>query len=162
MKQLMLFIAVVCCIYACNEPTTAAVATDENLSTASFNIDSMNKVFDNAWNGKDSAALLAMMEDDVKMLKARDLFNGKDEIAKKWLSVNLPVANNLTTNVESKEADARTAYEAGTFALDVNIPNQPAFKATGNYTFIWKKQPDNNWKIHFIQIEDHDMEQPKK
>jgi len=162
MKQFLFFLTASFLFVACND--TKGKETNPGQPTAETNVDiaALNKNFDAAWNAKDSAKIVGMMDDDVKLLNAKEVLSGKNELAAKWVSHSLPVASNLKTNVVSSDAGTQLAYEAGTFALDVTLPNQKPFPATGNYTFIWKKQADNSWKIHLIQIEDHAPETAAK
>ena len=49
-----------------------------------------------------------------------------------------------------------TAYEAGTFSIDVapDGPGQPAGYGEGNFMLLWKKGTDNAWKLSYAQLED--------
>jgi ketosteroid isomerase-like protein len=162
MKQLFLSAGLGLILFSCNDIKGKETKNDPPLAETRIDITSLNKEFNAAWNAKDSVKVVSLLADDVKLLKVKDVLTGKTEVAAKWLNKNLPVAGNLKTNVVSSEADNHTGYEAGTFALDVSLPNQKPFEATGNYTFIWKRQSDNSWKINFIQLEDHDPAAPAK
>ena len=126
------------------------------------NIDSLDNAFDENWNKDDSAALVNSLADDVILLSGRDKYQGKKEVAEKWISGHLPITANLKTEVVQKGADAETAYSAGTWSLELNLPGKPAQTVTGNHTFIYRKQADGSWKTALINIEDHDPESPGK
>jgi|GEM_PF-971600 len=160
MKSITFLLLGVLALFACDNAKVEAKGS--GAENSKVDIAALNQEFDAAWNAKDSARLVQMLADDVRLLEGRDNHNGKAELANHWISRNLPVSGNLKTDVLSSEADTKTAYEAGTYSLDVSLPDQKPFTVTGNYVFIWKKQPDNNWKIQFMQIENHDQPAPEK
>lgn len=161
MKQLMFLLLAAMAIISCDN-NKADAKDPETKEEAKVDVAALNKAFDAAWDAKDSAMVVGMLADDVRLLEARDNLSGKAEVASKWVGKNIGVAGNLKTNILTSETDGARAYEAGTFSLDVTLPEQKPFEVTGNYIFIWKKQADNSWKINYIQIENHDPETAKK
>ena len=120
------------------------------------NVQTLDQDFINAWNSRDSGKITGMMADDVAFVQGNAHWKGKDEVGQKWVSATLPTIANLKTSVSSTGSDANTAYEAGTFSVDVQPagPGQPAGFGEGNYIFLWKKAADNTWKLSYAQLED--------
>ena len=120
------------------------------------NVQTLDQDFINAWNSRDSGKITGMMADDVAFVQGSAHWKGKDEVGQKWVSATLPTIANLKTSVSNTGSDANTAYEAGTFSVDVQPagPGQPAGFGEGNYIFLWKKAADNTWKLSYAQLED--------
>jgi ketosteroid isomerase-like protein len=140
MKGIVLFISVIV-LLACNNRNTV-------------NVQDLNKQFISAWNNKDSAKIDSFLSADVQFLQADNHYKGKTEVVQKWVKAGIPVVSSLKTSVVSTDADENMAYEAGTFSVDLLIPNQPVAIGEGNYLFIWKKQADASWKVNYVQLED--------
>ena len=120
------------------------------------NVQTLDQDFINAWNSRDSGKITGMMADDISFVQGNAHWKGKDEVGQKWVSATIPTIANLKTSVSSSNVDANTAYEAGTFSVDVQPagPGQPAGFGEGNYIFLWKKAADNTWKLSYAQLED--------
>ncbi|MBH8558844.1 YybH family protein [Hymenobacter negativus] len=120
------------------------------------NVQTLDQDFINAWNSRDSGKITGMMADDVAFVQGNAHWKGKDEVGQKWVSATIATISNLKTSVSSSGTDANTAYEAGTFSVDVQPagPGQPAGFGEGNYIFLWKKATDNTWKLSYAQLED--------
>lgn len=119
-------------------------------STDTVNVQDLNQQFIGAWNNKDSTKVTALLADDVNFLQGNAHFKGKSEVAKRWVQETMPTVTDLKTNVISSDADTRTAYQAGTFSVDV----LPAGYGEGNFMLLWKKGDDGTWKLSYAQLED--------
>lgn len=120
------------------------------------NIQDLDQQFIGAWNNKDSDKIISLLADDVHFLQGNTHFKGKAEVADKWVRETLPTLTDLKTNVVSSGTDSQTAYEAGTFSVDVLPlnPKDPHAFGEGNYILLWKKGADNSWKLSYAQLED--------
>lgn len=120
------------------------------------NIQSLNQEFISAWNNKDAEKITGLLADDVQFIQGNSHLKGKDEVARKWVRETLPSLNDLKTSVASSAVDEHTAYEAGTFSVDVlpATPTEPHGFGEGNYILLWKKGADNTWKLSYAQLED--------
>ena len=120
------------------------------------NVQTLDQDFINAWNSRDAGKITGMMADDVSFVQGTAHWKGKDEVSQKWVRETLPTLSSLKTSVISSNVDTNTAYEAGTFSVDVQSagPGQPAGFGEGNYIFLWKKAADNTWKLSYAQLED--------
>lgn len=146
----------------------ASCGTDEDDKTYKLEVPTRNNAdvkrlmstFNEAWNRKDSAALMNLIADDAVILAGRDKVSGKNEIAEIWLRNTLPVTNNLKITDVQNGAGPEIAYSAGTWTMDLMVPGQPVAASSGNHTFVWKRVADSTWKLTLINIEDYASLQP--
>jgi ketosteroid isomerase-like protein len=119
-------------------------------------VQELNQQFISAWNNKDSDKIISLLAEDVHFLQGEVHFNGKSEVADKWVRATMGTIRDLKTNVVSSGTDNQTAYEAGTFSVDVlpSGPNQPHGIGEGNFILLWKKGADGAWKLSYAQLED--------
>ncbi len=134
----------------------AATLTSCSKVDEAVNIQSLNQDFIGAWNAKDSGKINGLLADDVTFVQGNAHWKGKGEVSQKWVNATMSTISNLKTSVVSSSTDASTAYEAGTFAVDVlpAAPGQPQGFGEGNYIFLWKKGADKTWKLSYAQLED--------
>ncbi|MFD2245346.1 YybH family protein [Pontibacter ruber] len=134
----------------------AAIFTSCSKIEEGPNIQELNKEFIGAWNNRDSDKVISMLADDVDFVQGEIHFNGKSEVADKWVNETLGTISDLKTNVVSSGVDETMAYEAGTFSVDVlpSGPNEPHGVGEGNFILLWKKGEDGKWKLSYAQLED--------
>lgn len=132
------------------------VLTSCTKSEEAVNIQDLNQQFISAWNDKNSDKIVSLLADDAHFLQGNTHFRGKSEVAEKWVRETLPTLTDLKTNVVSSGTDSHTAYEAGTFSVDVLPinPKDPHAYGEGNYILLWKKGADDTWKLSYAQLED--------
>ena len=145
--------SLVCSLFLAAAALTTS-CTKAPADTAS--VQNLNRDFISAWNSRDSGKIAGMLADDITFVQGNAHWKGKDEVGQKWVSATLPTIANLKTSVSSSNTDDNSAYEAGTFSVDVQPagPGQPAGFGEGNYIFYWKKAADNTWKLSYAQLED--------
>lgn len=119
-------------------------------------VQDINQQFIGAWNNKEPDKIISLLAEDVHFLQGNVHYKGKSEVSQKWVRDILPTISDLKTNVVSSAADSQTAYEAGTFSVDVlpGAPDQPRGIGEGNFIFVWKKGSDDSWKLSYAQLED--------
>ncbi|GAB3919165.1 YybH family protein [Larkinella terrae] len=134
----------------------SVACTTSTTSTEPVNVQEMNQQFIRAWNSKESDKIIAYLADDVQFVQGSSHWQGKSEVSNKWVRETLPTLDDLKTYAVSSGTDEKTAYEAGTFSVDVLPANQgePHGTGEGNYMLLWKKGTDNNWKLSYAQLED--------
>ncbi len=144
MKSLFCSLLVAVALSACSKAEEAV------------NVQKLDQEFISAWNSRDSGKITDMMADDVAFVQGNVHWKGKDEVGQKWVSATLPTISNLKTSVSSTGTDTNSAYEAGTFSVDVApaTPGEPTGFGEGNYIFLWKKAADKTWKLSYAQLED--------
>ncbi len=144
MKSVISALLVIGMASACSKPSEAV------------NVQELNQQFIGAWNNKDADKINALLADDVHFLQGNAHYKGKSEVADKWVKSTLSSLSDLKTNVVSSAADSQTAYEAGTFSVDVApaAANEPRGFGEGNFILLWKKGADMTWKLSYAQLED--------
>lgn len=122
----------------------------------SVDVQGLNQQFITAWNNKDAEKVIGFLAEDVQFLQGSTHFNGKAEVSQKWVRETMPTIKNLKTNAVSSGTDTQTAYQAGTFSVDVlpETQDQPQGIGEGNFILLWKKSADNTWKLSYAQLED--------
>lgn len=122
---------------------------------AAVDVKTLNQQFIGAWNAKNTAQLDTLLADDVQYAQGATRFNGKSEVADKWVRATMGTIADLKLYSTSSGTDATTAYEAGTFSTEVvpEGPGQPAGEGEGNFILLWKKNKKNAWKLSYVQLE---------
>jgi len=133
-----------------------ALATACSTTSEPVNVQELNQQFITAWNTKSADKITSFLADDVQFVQGSSHWTGKSEVASKWVQATLPTLNDLKTSVVSSGADTKTAYEAGTFSVDVlpTSTSEPHGVGEGNFILLWKKGEDNSWKLSYAQLED--------
>jgi uncharacterized protein (TIGR02246 family) len=133
---------------------TSCAKTEEKV-----NIAALNSKFIGAWNAKQPDSVIALLADDAQFLQGNVQYNGKSQIAENWVKKTIGTINNLKISVVSSGVDAETAYEAGTFSVDVpaQTAGGPNAVGEGNFMLLWKKAKDGKWKLSYAQLEDHNL-----
>ncbi|WP_338869281.1 nuclear transport factor 2 family protein [Spirosoma sp. SC4-14] len=119
-------------------------------------VQDLDRQFIDAWNTKNADKLVGYLAEDVQFVQGNTHFSGKSDVSKKWVQATLPTLADLKTNVVSSGSDSKTAYEAGTFSVDV-LPDEPTLPrgyGEGNFILLWKKGDDGLWKLSYAQLED--------
>ncbi|MGI4873527.1 MAG: YybH family protein [Janthinobacterium lividum] len=159
MKLLLPFLCATTLLASCsgnNQGTLATTGTADNAPTGSVSVADLDQQFVSAWNNKDAAKATALLADDVQFMQGESHFSGKSDVTNKWITPTITTIANLRTNSISSGTDANTAYEAGTFTVDVppSATEKAAGSGSGNYLFLWKKGSDGSWKLSLAQLED--------
>jgi ketosteroid isomerase-like protein len=139
-------------LFACAQPLAPETLKTEKSTVV--NVDSLNTLFVEGWNQKDSAAIMNIIASDAIVMNDSLIHTGHSAIASGWVSGGVKVLSNIVTNPLNTGFDENIAFDAGTYSLDLTIPGGPLLKERGNYSLIWKKQSDQQWKLAHIHIED--------
>ncbi|RSK40941.1 nuclear transport factor 2 family protein [Hymenobacter perfusus] len=148
MKPIFGFLLAGTLLASCSAPKADEAA-------AAVNVQTLNQQFVGAWNAKNTAQLDTLLADDVQYAQGATRFNGKSEVADKWVRATMGTIADLKLYTTSSGTDATTAYEAGTFSTEVmpEGPGQPAGEGEGNFILLWKKNKKNAWKLSYVQLE---------
>jgi len=155
MRKLALVILSAVLLAACNQNTSNKNNASANAASVA-SIDSLNIALYNAWNKKDSAAVLSMFSNDVIMISGRAIYKGKEEVARNFVLRQMPHTSNLNGKSERSDASGDLGYLAGTWSLTLTPPDQAPMGSSGNYTFLFKRGEDGIWKFSVLTIENHD------
>lgn len=151
MKTLLL-LAAIATLICCKQQSQPVPA--EELIPVAVRIDSLNAIFVAAWNKKDSSAIMSTMAIDAVVMNDSLIHVGRDAIARNWVSGGVKVLSNVATKSSIQKASGDLAYDGGTYTLDLTIPNGPVLKERGNYSLVWTRQPDQQWLLTLVHIED--------
>ncbi|MBC6697665.1 DUF4440 domain-containing protein [Hymenobacter puniceus] len=123
--------------------------------TAAVNVQTLNQQFIGAWNAKNTLQIDSLLADDIQYAQGSTRFNGKSEVADKWVRATMGTISDLKLYATSTGSDAAMAYEAGTFSTEVlpETPGQPRGEGEGNFILLWKKNAKNAWKLSYVQLE---------
>jgi ketosteroid isomerase-like protein len=145
LKAIVPIMLMVSVLSACSKPGANTVN----------DVQALNKQFIDAWNSKDTDKIVEFLADDVHFLQGNTHFTGKSEVSQKWVRETLPSLSDLRTYTVSSTIDDKTAYEAGTYQVDVmpGTPQEPRGLGKGNFILLWKKTADDTWKLSYAQLE---------
>jgi uncharacterized protein (TIGR02246 family) len=105
--------------------------------------------FEKAADAKDAAALASMYTEDATLMPpGSPVVKGRKNIQQFWQGFIGSGASDAKMKIADVQAFGDTAYEVGSF--DVNMPTPEGSKARtqGKYVVIWKRQPDGSIKLH--------------
>ncbi|WP_400192126.1 YybH family protein [Hymenobacter sp. B81] len=133
----------------------AAASCTKTAETPAVNVQTLNQQFIGAWNAKNAIQLDTLLADDVHFLQGEAHYQGKSEVSDKWVRATMGTIEDLRLNVVSSGNDAQTAYEGGTYTVDVlpAAPGQPEGEGEGNFILVWKKNVKGAWKLSYAQLE---------
>ena len=137
-------------------PLLAACGKSGPAASTATSAADLDRQFITAWNNKDLEKTLSFLADDVQFLQGSAHFSGKAEVSDKWVRATQSTISNLKTSTVSSDSNDKTAYEAGTFSVDVQAagPGQTAGYGEGNFLLLWKPAADGTWKLSYAQLED--------
>lgn len=148
MLSLVLYVAMV---IGCNNHDKHDADNDQETTTS---IDSLQAAFMAGWNNKDSAAIMNTMATDCVVMNDSLIHKGSKNIADNWVGGGVKVISNINVSSLVSKVDRSIAFDGGTYTLDLTIPGGPVLKERGNYSLVWTKQTDNEWKLTLVHIED--------
>lgn len=139
-------------IMSCNQSSTPS--TEALQPPESVNVDSLTTLFLNGWNQQDSMAIMNTIAENAIVMNDSLIHKGAMEIAQHWVSGGVKVLSNIQTTSTIQGASESIAYNGGTYSLDLTIPGGPILKEKGNYSLVWHKQQNGEWKLTLVHIED--------
>ncbi|HAZ93750.1 MAG TPA: hypothetical protein DCX70_10195 [Chitinophagaceae bacterium] len=139
-------------IFGCDQPSTKS--TDTLPQSESVNVDSLTNMFLAGWNKQDSTAIMKTIADNAIVMNDSLIHKGKKDIAENWISGGVKVLSNIQTTSLIKGASESIAYNGGSYSLDLTPPGGPVLKEKGNYSLVWSKQQNSDWKLTLVHIED--------
>ena len=152
MKPILSFFLALALLSSCTKTETK--------DAEKVNVSQLNSKFIGFWNSQQPDSVIAMLADDAHFLQGDVHYSGKNQVADNWVRKTMGTINNLRTSTVSSSTDAETAYEAGTFSVDVpaQTADEPDATGEGNFMLLWKKGADGKWKLSYAQLEDHNLQ----
>ncbi|MBP9083912.1 MAG: DUF4440 domain-containing protein [Bacteroidia bacterium] len=139
-------------ILGCDQPSTKL--TDTLPQSEFVNVDSLTDMFLAGWNKQDSTAIMKTIADNAIVMNDSLIHTGKAAIAENWISGGVKVLSNIQTTSLIKGVSESIAYNGGSYSLDLTPPGGPVLKEKGNYSLVWSKQQNSDWKLTLVHIED--------
>lgn len=125
----------------------AAVAT----VTIPTEIATIHPAYVTAWQGTDPAALRVYFGDDAVVVTPSGQYTGWSNIQTGWINTAMPTMKNYTLIPATFTRDGDVIVENGDFSYVMNHDGT-AMTMKNGYTYRWKLQPDNTWRIVSVQI----------
>jgi ketosteroid isomerase-like protein len=100
-------------------------------------------------NGDINTALTYYSNDATLLPPDLDIIQGSNGIGNFWTKItSMGLKFDTLTVAEVRPSDdGQEVHEIGRYFLKMERPGQAPVSEKGKFLFVWKKQPDNSWKI---------------
>jgi ketosteroid isomerase-like protein len=128
--------------------TTAPGVNTPAPSAAAATVEQAAIQFMQAINRGDAAAAAGFYADDAVIMPPDiDIIQGANGIKNFWSKV-ITIGGRFDTLTTAKvNVNNETVDEVGRYFLTINRPGQNPMQEKGKFVFVWKRQPDDTWKI---------------
>ncbi|MGE5353069.1 MAG: YybH family protein, partial [Acidobacteriota bacterium] len=128
--------------------TTAPGVNAPATSAAAATVEQAAVQFMQAINRGDAAAAAGFYADDAVIMPPDiDIIQGTNGIKNFWAKV-ITIGGRFDTLTTAKvNVNNETVDEVGRYFLSINKPGQNPMQEKGKFVFVWKRQPDDTWKI---------------
>jgi ketosteroid isomerase-like protein len=116
-------------------------------------VDSLNSIWNNAWNNHDSLAVANMFESNGIFIAGNTITRNRDEL----LKMISPGMTSLSKLRSEKISEWSTSDRAGLTELweyDEIVNDSLKSHTKGAATFNWRKTENSEWKLTNVQIHD--------
>lgn len=120
-----------------------------------ISVDSLNALWNAAWNNKDSSAVVNLIAKDALLISGRSQIKGVDSISSKFVHHYIGTLTNLQTRILETKVWSEGCYLSGTYTFQAMQFGKLIGNEEGVYTFIWEKQPDNTLKLKVLQMQEY-------
>lgn len=126
----------------------AVHSTTPTAMNPAASIEEASNKFMQAINQGDATTAASYYSDDALIMPPDvDIIQGSNGIRNFWAKV-ISVGGKFDTLTTSKvNVNNETVDEVGHYFLSINRPGQDPMKEKGKFVFVWKRQPDESWKI---------------
>jgi len=129
---------------ACNQTANKVVEVPDS--------DSLMKPWVDAWNAADVEKISACIAGDAILILPETLMNGADIIKKKWIVPSSASIRNLAVLKLNEVKTREMACLSGSYTHDWVKNDSVVGHAKGYYSFLWKKQADDLWKLAVVNL----------
>ncbi len=147
-------VLLLCLTFGCQkaeEPAEEVMAEQPAMDMAQVRqaIEEANVKFGEAVRMGDAAALAALYTEDAKLLPPNsEMIAGSEGIEAFWGGgLQMGIKDVILTTVEVLGMGDMVC-EIGKYDLTIQPEGQDAIADTGKYLVVWKKAPDETWKLH--------------
>lgn len=114
--------------------------------------DSLMKPWMDSWNTADIEKISACFAGDAMLIIPGAMMNGIDSIRKNWIIPSAKAIRNLTINNLNEVKSAEMACISGSYTHDWVKNDSVVDHAKGYYSFLWRKQADDSWKLAVVNL----------
>ncbi len=121
-------------------------------------IENLNKEMEKVFNANDMSATAAFYSDDSEIVASNYIVKGRKNLDNYWLSLKDKGRGWKLTVIEIG-GTGEYVYQLGNSDLTY-LSNGKEIKSVTNFVLIWKKQPDNSYKIFRDYLTDIQFKKP--
>ena len=111
-------------------------------------IESANREIGKAFSSGDIAALAAFYTEDAVVLPPNSqMIRGRKAIEEFWKGAVGMGVRSIQLNTIDVQSSGDLAYEIGNATMQIQPQGGSASRETVKYVVVWKRQPDNSWKL---------------
>ena len=115
--------------------------------------DSLVTKWNQAWNDRNTDAVMNLISDDAFMVINKKMISGHDSIQKLFVKSYIELVRNLKIQKVTCKVEKKFTWYCGTFSHLLVRHDTLLANEKGNIIFTWKPQPDNSWQLSFISIQ---------
>ena len=111
-------------------------------------IESANREIGKAFSSGDIAALAAFYTEDAVVLPPNSqMIRGRKAIEEFWKGAVGMGVRSIQLSTIDVQSSGDLAYEIGNATMQIQPQGGSASRETVKYVVVWKRQPDNSWKL---------------
>jgi uncharacterized protein (TIGR02246 family) len=111
-------------------------------------IETANREIGKAFSSGDTAALAAFYTEDAAVLPPNSqMIRGRKAIEGFWKGAMGMGVRSIQLNTIDVQSSGDLAYEIGNATMQIQPQGGSASTETVKYVVVWKRQPDNSWKL---------------
>ena len=111
-------------------------------------IESANREIGKAFSSGDISALAAFYTEDAVVLPPNSqMIRGRKAIEEFWKGAVGMGVRSIQLNTIDVQSSGDLAYEIGNATMQIQPQGGSASRETVKYVVVWKRQPDNSWKL---------------
>ena len=147
MRTILLFAAVAlvsCTFMSCG-------SKEPDMTALKKTVDEYNAASKDAMMNGNSEKVLAYYEDDaMEMAPNMPMAKGKEAIRamQQGMMKSGMKFKNVEFNSIDVQAGGKIAFEVGTYAMALDVPDMGVVNDKGKYVALWREQADGSWKVY--------------